>query len=124
MKTKTNNMKRFTQWFIAFSAIAIVSLCSGEVSDITGWDYNNRGMRGIGKFPYADEDRSVTFLVLACRMFRLASAEDALMYDWNYGPRSLTVSSFYTGRTEGTHFHLLEYLDWISSTYPSYPMLY
>jgi len=124
MKTKTNNMKRFTQWFIAFSAIAIVSSCSREVSDTTGWDYNNPGMGGFQKVPYIDQETGPGLLLVEGGTFTMGRVEDDVMYDWNNRPRRLTVSSFYMDQTEVTNFHWLEYLYWISRAYQSYPMIY
>jgi gliding motility-associated lipoprotein GldJ len=124
MKTKTNNMRRLTQWFVAFSAIAIVSSCSREVSDSTGWDYNNPGMGGFQKVPFVDQETGPGLVLVEGGTFTMGRVEDDVMYDWNNRPRRVTVSSFYMDQTEVTNFHWLEYLYWISRAYQSYPMIY
>lgn len=124
MKTKTNNMRRLTQWFVALSAIAIVSSCSREVSDSTGWDYNNPGMGGFQKVPFVDQETGPGLVLVEGGTFTMGRVEDDVMYDWNNRPRRVTVSSFYMDQTEVTNFHWLEYLYWVSRAYQSYPMIY
>jgi gliding motility-associated lipoprotein GldJ len=126
MKLKTNNMKRLTQWLIAFSAIAIVSSCSTtETSNTTGWDYNNPGMGGFQKVPFMDQETGPGLVLVEGGTFTMGRVEDDVMYDWNNRPRRLTVSSFYMDQTEVSNFHWLEYLYWLSRAYDgTYPMVY
>ncbi|MDX1652751.1 MAG: SUMF1/EgtB/PvdO family nonheme iron enzyme [Brumimicrobium sp.] len=117
-------MKRLTQWLMAFGAVAIVSSCSREVSDSTGWDYNNPGMGGFQKVPFVDQETGPGLILVEGGTFTMGRVEDDVMYDWDNRPRRLTVSSFYMDQTEVTNFHWLEYLYWISRAYQSYPMIY
>lgn len=125
MKTKTKNMKRLTQWLIALSAIAIVSSCSRETSNTTGWDYNNPDMGGFQKVPFIDQETGPGLVLVEGGTFTMGRVEDDVMYDWNNRPRRLTVSSFYMDQTEVSNFHWLEYLYWVSRAYDgTYPMVY
>ena len=124
MKTNIHNMKRFKHWMMAISAIALVASCSREVSDSTGWDYNNPGMGGFQKVPYVDQETGPGLLLVQGGTFTMGRVEDDVMYDWNNRPRRVTVSSFYMDQTEVTNFHWVEYLYWISRAYQSYPMIY
>ena len=109
---------------MAFGAVAIVSSCSREVSDSTGWDYNNPGMGGFQKVPFVDQETGPGLILVEGGTFTMGRVEDDVMYDWDNRPRRLTVSSFYMDQTEVTNFHWLEYLYWISRAYQSYPMIY
>jgi gliding motility-associated lipoprotein GldJ len=124
MKTKTNNMKRIKHWMMAIGAIALVASCSREVSDSTGWDYNNPGIGGFQKVPFVDQETGPGLILVEGGTFTMGRVEDDVMYDWNNRPRRVTVSSFYMDQTEVTNFHWLEYLYWISRAYQSYPMIY
>ncbi len=125
MKTKTNNMRKLTQWLIAFSAIAIVSSCSRETSNTTGWDYNNPGLGGFQKVPFIDQETGPGLVLVEGGTFTMGRVEDDVMYDWNNRPRRLTVSSFYMDQTEISNFHWREYLYWLSRAYDgTYPMVY
>ncbi|MEX2483697.1 MAG: SUMF1/EgtB/PvdO family nonheme iron enzyme [Brumimicrobium sp.] len=117
-------MRRLTQWLMAFGAIAIVSSCSREVSDATGWDYNNPGIGGFQKVPFVDQETGPGLILVEGGTFTMGRVEDDVMYDWDNRPRRVTVSSFYMDQTEVTNFHWLEYLYWISRAYQSYPMIY
>ena len=124
MKTKTKNMNRINQWFIALLAIAVISSCSREVSNTTGWDYNNPGMGGFQKVPYIDQETGPGLILVQGGTFTMGRVTDDVMYDWNNRPRRVTVSSFYMDQTEVTNFHWLEYLYWIDRAYQSYPSIY
>jgi gliding motility-associated lipoprotein GldJ len=124
MKTKTNNMKRLKQLAIAISAVALISSCAREVSDATGWDYNNPGMGGFQKVPFVDQETGPGLVLVEGGTFTMGRAEDDVMYDYDNRPRRVTVSSFYMDQTEVTNFHWLEYMYWISRAYQSYPMIY
>lgn len=125
MKTKTKNMKRLTQWLMAFGAIAIVSSCARETSNTTGWDYNNPGLGGFQKVPFMDQETGPGLVLVEGGTFTMGRVEDDVMYDWNNRPRRLTVSSFYMDQTEVSNFHWLEYLYWLSRAYDgTYPMVY
>lgn len=118
-------MRKLTQWLIAFSAIAIVSSCSRETSNTTGWDYNNPGLGGFQKVPFIDQETGPGLVLVEGGTFTMGRVEDDVMYDWNNRPRRLTVSSFYMDQTEISNFHWREYLYWLSRAYDgTYPMVY
>ncbi|WP_205679259.1 SUMF1/EgtB/PvdO family nonheme iron enzyme [Brumimicrobium aurantiacum] len=118
-------MKRLTQWVMAIGAIAIVSSCSRETSNTTGWDYNNPGMGGFQKVPFVDQETGPGLILVQGGTFTMGRVEDDVMYDWNNRPRRVTVSSFYMDQTEVTNFHWNEYLYWLHRAYNgTYPMVY
>lgn len=116
-------MKSLKYGFVLIGAIALAS-CAKQVSDSTGWDYNNPKMGGFQKVPYMDQETGPGLLLVQGGTFTMGQIEDDVMYDWNNRPRRVTVSSFYMDQTEVSNFHWLEYLYWIDRAYQSYPMIY
>lgn len=116
-------MKRLKSLLYAISAVVFVSSCAREVSDATGWDYNNPGLGGFQKVPYVDQETGPGLVLVEGGTFTMGRAEDDVMFDWDSRPRRVTVSSFYMDQTEVTNFHWLEYLYWIGRAYQSYPMI-
>ena len=117
-------MKTLRKWLIAISAIVFAYSCSREVSDATGWDYNNPKIGGFQKVPFIDQETGPGLVFVEGGTFTMGRVIDDVMYDWNNRPRRLTVSSFYMDQTEVTNFHWLEYLYWIKRAYQSYPQIY
>lgn len=109
----------------ALAGAFIVSSCSREASNATGWDYNNPNQGGFQKVPFVDQETGPGLLLVEGGTFTMGRAEQDVMYDWNNRAARVTVSSFYMDQTEVTNFHWLEYLYWISRAYnETYPMVY
>ena len=103
----------------------VVSSCSREASNSTGWDYNNPGQGGFQKVPFLDQETGPGLILVEGGTFTMGRSEEDVMYDWNNRPAKVTVSSFYMDQTEVTNFHWLEYLYWISRAYgDTYPLVY
>lgn len=117
-------MRNITKLLVAVGAIILVASCSREVSNATGWDYNNPNMGGFQKVPFIDQETGPGLVLIEGGTFTMGRAEDDVMYDWDNRPRRVTVSSFYMDQTEVSNFHWLEYLYWISRAYSNYPMIY
>ncbi len=98
-------MKRSTQCMLAIGAIIFLSSCAREVSDSTGWDYNNPGLGGFQKMPFVDQETGPGLLLVEGGTFTMGRSEDDVMYDYDNRPRRVTVSSFYMDQTEVTNFH-------------------
>ncbi len=124
MKTKTYNMRFFKFVAIAIAGAFIISSCSREASNTTGWDYNNPKTGGFQKVPFVDQETGPGLLLVEGGTFTMGRSEQDVMYEWNNRPARVTVSSFYMDQTEVTNFHWLEYLYWISRAYnETYPMV-
>ena len=125
MKTKNNSMRLLKFAAFALAGAFIVSSCSREASNATGWDYNNPNQGGFQKVPFVDQETGPGLLLVEGGTFTMGRAEQDVMYDWNNRAARVTVSSFYMDQTEVTNFHWLEYLYWISRAYnETYPMVY
>lgn len=116
--------------FLSYLSIAligafVISSCSREASNNTGWDYNNPKTGGFQKVPFVDQETGPGLLLVEGGTFTMGRAEQDVMQDWNNRAQRVTVSSFYMDQTEVTNFHWLEYLYWISRAYnETYPMVY
>lgn len=116
--------------FLSYLSIALVgafviSSCSREASNTTGWDYNNPKTGGFQKVPFVDQETGPGLLLVEGGTFTMGRAEQDVMHDWNNRAARVTVSSFYMDQTEVTNFHWQEYLYWISRAYnETYPMVY
>lgn len=118
-------MRFFKFVAIAVAGAFIISSCSRDASNTTGWDYNNPKQGGFQKVPFVDQETGPGLLLIEGGTFTMGRAEQDVMYEWNNRPARVTVSSFYMDQTEITNFQWLEYLYWISRAYnETYPMVY
>lgn len=102
----------------------LISSCSREASNATGWDYNNPKQGGFQKVPFIDQETGPGLLLVEGGTFTMGRSEEDVMYDWNNRPARVTVSSFYMDQTEVTNFHWLEYVYWIGRAYSEqYPLV-
>jgi len=124
MKTKIYNMRFFKFIAVAVAGAFIISSCSKEASNTTGWDYNNPNQGGFQKVPFVDQETGPGLLLIEGGTFTMGRAEQDVMFEWNNRPARVTVSSFYMDQTEVTNFQWLEYLYWVSRAYnETYPMV-
>ena len=110
--------------FVLMTAF-VISSCSREASNTTGWDYNNPSTGGFQKVPFVDQETGPGLLLVEGGTFTMGRSEEDVMADWNNRAQRVTVSSFYMDQTEITNFQWMEYLYWISRAYnETYPMVY
>lgn len=102
----------------------IASSCKYEVSNTTGWDYNNPRNGGFQKVPYEEQETGPGLILIEGGTFTMGRVEQDVTYDWDNTPRRVTVSSFYLDEFEISNFNYLEYLYWVRRTYESFPMVY
>lgn len=111
--------------FLAFAVAGLaIASCSRDVSESTGWDYNNVSQGGFQKVPYVDQETGPGLILVQGGTFTMGMVEQDVMFDWNNRPARVTVSSFYLDQTEVTNFHWCEYLYWIRRAYKQYSMIY
>ncbi len=117
-------MRFFKFIAVAVAGAFIISSCSKEASNTTGWDYNNPNQGGFQKVPFVDQETGPGLLLIEGGTFTMGRAEQDVMFEWNNRPARVTVSSFYMDQTEVTNFQWLEYLYWVSRAYnETYPMV-
>lgn len=103
-------------------AVAISS-CKYDVSNSTGWDYNNPANGGFQKIPYEEQETGPGLILIEGGTFTMGRVEQDVMFEWNNIPRRVTVSSYYLDETEVSNFNWCEYLYWIGRTYVSHPLI-
>lgn len=99
----------------AFGLAAILTSCGGgDVSNSTGWNYNDPYNGGFEVAPFVEQETGPGLILIEGGTFVMGSTQDEVMYDWNNIPRRITVSSFYLDETEVRNLDYLEYLYWLN----------
>jgi sulfatase modifying factor 1 len=126
-----NNCKkmkvRFTKTAIVLFGIGIVmSSCSKhEKSQKTGITYNDKTNGGYERFRQTHPSPGPGLVPIEGGTFVMGgSADQDVTFDYNNVRRRVTVPSFYMDETEVANQDWLDYLHWISVTYPQDRELY
>ncbi|MCL2132138.1 MAG: formylglycine-generating enzyme family protein, partial [Lentimicrobiaceae bacterium] len=93
--------------------LLLFASCKKEVSNTTGWEYNNSKNGGFEKRPYQNQVTGPGLVFIEGGRFSMGSVEEDVMRDWDHIPRTVTVSSFYMDEGEVTNYDWLEYLHWL-----------
>ena len=80
----------------------------GDVSTITGTEYNSEG--GFEVSDYKGQPEGPNLVYIEGGRTVLGSYEENLMHDGNSLERTVTIASFYMDETEVANIHWLEYL--------------
>lgn len=107
------------------AGVIIFSSCAREISNSTGWNYNDPKNGGYEKFDDFHEQETGPGLVLVeGGSFMMGRIQEDVMFDWNNVSRKVSVSSFYMDETEVTNLHYREYLHWIIRVFTENPNVY
>lgn len=112
--------------FIGIFLITVVfASCGGkEVSQTTGWEYNNADNGGFAVVDYVEQQTGPGLVLIEGGAFTMGQTEQDVMYDWDNMPRRVTLPSFYMDETEVRNVDYREYLYWISRVFIDYPQVY
>ncbi|OFX38697.1 MAG: gliding motility lipoprotein GldJ [Bacteroidetes bacterium GWE2_40_63] len=112
--------------FTGFSILLLFSSsCSKQVSQTTGWEYNNPDNGGFEYYgDFFEQETGPGLVFIEGGSFTMGRVEQDITYDWNNIPRTVTVSSFYMDETEVKNVDYREYLYWISRVFIDYPEVY
>ncbi|MBD98226.1 MAG: gliding motility lipoprotein GldJ, partial [Verrucomicrobia bacterium] len=102
---------------VAFSMIFLLSSCSSERSNATGWEYNNPVNGGYEKAPYIEQETGPGLVLIEGGRFTMGRNEQDIFYSQNNVPRTVTVSSFYMDETEVRNIDYREYLYWVKRVF-------
>lgn len=117
--------KLFFLSILAVSVLVLMSACRKEVSQTTGWNYNDPRFGGFESHPGYEQETGPGLVFIEGGSFAMGRVEQDLLYDWNNMPRRVTVSSFYMDETEIRNLDYREYLYWLNHVYASdYRFLY
>ena len=117
----------FTKTAIVLLGIGIlISSCSKhQQSRKTGITYNDKNTGGYERFRQAHPSPGPGLVPIEGGTFVMGgSADQDVTYDYNNVRRRVTVPSFYMDETEVANQDWLDYLHWISFTYPQDHELY
>ncbi len=117
---------RFLSAISLFAAIVLVTIsCKDEVSQTTGWAYNNPDNGGFEyKQGFYEQETGPGLVMIEGGTFTMGRVEQDVLYDWNNLPRRVTVSSFYMDETEVKNVDYREYLYWLKRVFVDYPDVY
>ena len=116
--------KSINQILFLFAILGIVG-CANEVSQISGWSYNDPRNGGFEVGYYDGQETGPGLILVQGGTFMAGRVENDVTYDWDNVPRRLTVSSFYMDETEVANVHYREYLYWVRRVYElDYPEVY
>ncbi len=108
-----------------FAGAILVSSCKNEVSNTTGWNYNDPNFGGFENHTGYEQETGPGLVFIEGGTFSMGRTEQDVMYNWNNIPRRVSVPSFYMDETEVRNIDYREYLNWLSYVYSSdYRFLY
>ena len=99
--------------------------CGKDLSQTTGWEYNQPKNGGFEVAPYAEQETGPGLVLIQGGTFTMGRVEQDVNYDWNAIPRRVTVSSFYMDETEIRNQDYREYLHWTVRVFgANFPEIY
>ncbi|MDR2963775.1 MAG: gliding motility lipoprotein GldJ [Bacteroidales bacterium] len=111
-----SNKKFFLYSLVA--SIVVLGACSKQVSNSTGWNYNDSRNGGFQKYDdYYEQETGPGLVLVEGGSFMMGQVQQDVMYDWNNMSRKVSVSSFYMDETEVRNLDYREYLHWISRVF-------
>ena len=106
-------------------ALLLTSCSGGDVSQTTGWEYNNPDFGGFEYYgDFYEQETGPGLVLIEGGSFTMGRVEQDIQFDWNNTPRTVTVSTFYMDETEVKNVDYREYLYWISRVFIDYPEVY
>jgi gliding motility-associated lipoprotein GldJ len=97
--------------------MVILSSCGKEVSNVTGWEYNEPKNGGFEVQYFEEQETGPGLLFIEGGKFTMGRVEQDVMADWTNVPRTQSVSSFYMDETEVSNKHWREYVYWLERVF-------
>jgi gliding motility-associated lipoprotein GldJ len=113
-----------SKFVVCFCLSVIFSGCfwkNKEVSDKTGWKYNDAKYGGVERVKPNKERVAPGLVFINGGGFILGQMAEDIGNDWDNLPRRVTVDSYYMDETEVTNQHYRDYIFWLESVFVSYP---
>lgn len=108
--------------FSCCAVALLITSCTTEVSQSTGWDYNNPEFGGFEYYgDFYEQETGPGLVLVEGGSFTMGRVEQDIVYDWNNVPKTVTVSTFYMDETEVRNVDYREYLYWINRVFIDYP---
>jgi gliding motility-associated lipoprotein GldJ len=111
------------KFVVCFCLSVILSGCFGkkEVSEKTGWKYNDAKYGGVERVKPNKERVAPGLVFINGGAFIMGQIADDVGNDWDNLPRRVTVDSYYIDETEVTNQHYRDYIFWLGSVYTNFP---
>lgn len=119
--------KRFFKLSVLLFFVVFLVSCGKKSMDrdsATGWVYNDPKWGGYERIDAEDQITGPNLVPIEGGTFVMGLTEQDVTYEWNNIPRRVTVSSFYMDETEVSNINWQHYLQWLGTTYVSYPQVY
>jgi gliding motility-associated lipoprotein GldJ len=113
----------FSKTIVLVSAMALAVSCSNkkEVSNVTGWAYNDKSTGGFEVKSDYHQETPPGMVFIEGGTFTMGRTQEDIPGDWNNVPRRVTVSSFYMDQFEISNLNWNEYLHWMKLVMHNYP---
>jgi len=121
-KRKIMRIRSFFTVSTLLLGMLFMNSCSSEVSNTTGWEYNNPENGGFEYYAdYYEQETGPGLVLVEGGSFTMGRVQEDVLYDWNASPRRVTVSSYYMDETEVRNVDYREYLYWTKRVFIDYP---
>ena len=115
----------FGNFILSIFILALFTSCEQDISNSTGWAYNDPGNGGYDvSVDFIEQETGPGLVFVEGGTFSMGRVEQDVVYDWNNVPKRVTVSSFYMDQWEVRNVDYREYLYWIQRIYTDYPEIY
>ncbi len=108
---------RFHLFLVVALGVMFFASCKHEVSNTTGWNYNDPRFGGFQNHPEYQQETGPGLVFIEGGTFAMGRTEQDVMFNWNSTPRRVTVSSFYMDETEVSNLDYKEYLYWLQNVF-------
>ena len=110
---------------VMLAGLVYLGSCKSEVSQTTGWEYNNPDNGGFEYYgDYFEQETGPGLVLVEGGSFSMGQVQEDVLYDWSATPRKVSIASFYMDETEVRNVDYREYLYWIKRVYVEYPEVY
>ncbi|MDR0560737.1 MAG: formylglycine-generating enzyme family protein [Prevotellaceae bacterium] len=101
----------------------ILSGCFGkkQVSEKTGWKYNDKKYGGVEYVKPNKEQTAPGLVYIPSGAFIMGQIADDIGREWDKTPRRVTLDSYYIDETEITNQHYRDYIFWMTKVYTNFP---
>lgn len=110
---------------VLITATFLMTSCKKDVSQSTGWAYNDPKNGGFEVVPYEQQETGPGLVLIEGGTFSMGRTEQDILYEWDNISRRVTVSSYYIDQTEVRNLDYCEYLFWVRRVFGvDYPEVY
>jgi len=112
-----NKLTKIIGSIVMAIAVLLSVSCKNEVSNTTGWKYNNAENGGFEVAPYIEQATGPGLVFIEGGKFTMGDTDDDVMFDWTTMAREITVPSFYMDKYEVANVDYREYLFWLDRVF-------